>query len=568
MKSVKEYVSFLMVIFFLFSSAKASAETYFVDSSKGNDGNSGTEEMEAWQTLEAVNTAQFKPGDKILFKRGMRWRGKLTVPKSGSKNHPITFRAYGRGENPVIMRTVKFSDWKPLENSKKMEEKARVWVGRIPGLNNSWGMVKKGQRTPIHIRKQNSGWGVATMADGYFYSPVNSGSFYYRNDSGFPGVVEIGAYDEAIHIENKSYIIIDSINTFGPGGKQAGSSGTAKGLNYKSVAISGGSSHISIRNLSISHANSKGISAHPSTSKILYDNLVVSHNGGTGIYLNSNGGRIVNCRSFDNGRLADDIGDRGGIGSFKGQNIVIEQNEVFRNGPDDGGADFDVSLVLTGAVKIQRNYIHDCLQGCLQVAAGGDNSVIAYNVISGYGTAKGKMSSSGKFSGIRIGGGGKGSKNVHIYNNVLHGGKAGKYTSEAAIFIGPFDNSGLQIINNIFAGNDNKHIFVASGKNTMLGGMLCTNNLFSSLKSGVYWKGRKINTLKALQVFTNLGGNALVVDPLFSNASGRFNEVYDFKLQQNSPAKNRGVYLDITGDYNNKVVPNGASTDIGAFEAS
>ena len=68
MKSSKAYLSILMVTFFLFSSANASAETYFVDSIKGDDKNSGTREMDAWKSLERVNAAQFSPGDKIHFK--------------------------------------------------------------------------------------------------------------------------------------------------------------------------------------------------------------------------------------------------------------------------------------------------------------------------------------------------------------------------------------------------------------------------------------------------------------------------------------------------------------------
>ena len=566
MNASKILFSLLTPAILLLSSEHVLAKTFYVDAKNGNDINKGTSEVAAWKSLKRVNSAHFSPGDNILFIRDGQWRGKLTIPSSGSKDRPITFGAYGSGNNPIIMRTVRFSNWTLLNNTEDTEERARVWVGHIPTLNNSWGMVKNGRSTPIHMRRQLQRSGTDTLSDGYFYSPVNSGIFYYRNDSGFPGTVEIGAYDEAVHIENKSNIVINGIDIFGPGGKQARSAGAAKGLNFKSVAISNGSNNITIKNLSISHANSIGISADHSTSNIVYENIDAHHNGGTGIYLNSTGGKIINCRSFDNGRLANGIGDRGGIGSFKGQDIVIEHNEVFRNGPDDGGADFEVSLVLTGTVKILRNYIHDCLQGCLQVAAGGDGSIIAYNVISGYGTAEGKMSSAGKLSGIRVGGGGEGSKNIHIYNNVLHGGKSIQYTSEAALFIGPFDNSGLHVINNIFADNDNKHIYIAGGKNAKLDQLQFTNNLFSSLEGGVHWKGQNFNTINDLQKYSDIGAKSMVGDPLFSNASGKFSEVSDFALQPESPAINRGIDLGITGDYSNKLVPYGSSPDIGAFE--
>lgn len=562
--SPRSYI--LAVIFSLFFSANVSAETYYVDSNMGDDKSSGTSEKDAWRSLARVNTTQFSPGDKILFKRGMRWRGKLTVPSSGLDDFPIIFGAYGTGDNPVIMRTVRFSTWKAFDNKGDSQEKTRIWIGSIPTLRTSWGMVNNGKSTPVHLAKSRFGIALDSIKNGHFYSHPNSGVFYYRGDSNPPGAVEIGAYDEAIVIENKSHIIIDSIDTFGPGGKQKASSGTWRGLNYKSIAITEHSSYIVISNLSIRHANSIGIAAGPTTSNIVYENLSAHHNGGTGIYMNSNGGRISNCRSFENGRLESGVGDRGGIGSFKGKNIMIEHNEVFNNGPDDGNSDFDMSLVQTGIMKILRNYIHDCLQGCLQIAEGGDGSTIAYNVISGYGTAKPKKSSIGKLSGIRIGGGSGGARNIRIYNNILHGGKQAEHRPQAALFVGPFDNSGIRVINNIFANNDNRHIYIAGGKKAKLDDAQFANNLFSSMKTGVHWKGADIKTLKGLKKTPYLGANSLVGDPLFSNVSGSFGEASSFELQADSPAINSGVYLGIESDYNNETVPRGAFPDIGAFE--
>jgi hypothetical protein len=547
-------------------SASAPAETYFVDVDKGNDENSGTSQATAWRSLDRVNAAHFFPGDEILFKRGMQWRGTLIVSASGSEHAPITFSAYGSGKNPVIVRSVKFSGWRPFSHDGKAAEKTRIWVGSIQMLRTSWGMVHNGKSAPIHRPKSRLDMAIDSMKDGHFYSHRNNGMFYYRNDSGPPGPVEIGAYEEAVRIENKNHIIIDGIDAFGPGGKQKGSSGTWRGLNYKSVAISDHASHIAIRNMSISYANSIGIWTDPTTSNIMYENLVAHHNGGTGIYMNSNGGRISNCRSFDNGRLEDGAGDRGGIGSFKGRDITIERNEVFRNGPDNGNSDFEVSLVQTGIMKVQRNHIHDCLQGCLQIAEGGNGSTIAYNVISGYGSADIKMSSAGKLSGIRIGGGVGGAKNVHIYNNVLHGGKQDQHAAEAALFIAPFDNSGLRVMNNVFAGNENRQIYVKRGRKVRLDNVQFSSNLYSSLKTGIYWKGKDINTLEDLHKTPQLGVKSLVSDPLFINLTGTFSKASDFALQSNSPAINRGVDLGIQSDYSNEPVPYGASPDIGAFE--
>ena len=53
--------------------------------------------------------SKFKPGDKILFKRGEIWYEKLYVLSSGIKNNPIMFGSYGSGERPIISGSQCFS---------------------------------------------------------------------------------------------------------------------------------------------------------------------------------------------------------------------------------------------------------------------------------------------------------------------------------------------------------------------------------------------------------------------------------------------------------------------------
>ena len=82
--------------------ARASATTYYVSSSTGNDGNSGTSSSTAWQTIAHVNGRSFQPGDSILFKRGDVWNESLAPASSGSSGNPITFDAYGTGAAPNL----------------------------------------------------------------------------------------------------------------------------------------------------------------------------------------------------------------------------------------------------------------------------------------------------------------------------------------------------------------------------------------------------------------------------------------------------------------------------------
>ncbi len=91
----------------------SSAALYYVDP-KGSDANSGTSLYKPWQSLDKVNSTVFKPGDRILFKKGGIWTGTLTPPSSGSTGHPIVFSSYGTGAKPVISGFAQLFQWKSL----------------------------------------------------------------------------------------------------------------------------------------------------------------------------------------------------------------------------------------------------------------------------------------------------------------------------------------------------------------------------------------------------------------------------------------------------------------------
>src|SRR5580658_8859044 len=58
-----KFVHRIFIITFLIWSSLASATTYYVSSSTGNDSNSGTSSSTAWQTIAHVNGQSFQPGD-------------------------------------------------------------------------------------------------------------------------------------------------------------------------------------------------------------------------------------------------------------------------------------------------------------------------------------------------------------------------------------------------------------------------------------------------------------------------------------------------------------------------
>jgi len=100
----KSLLIFIGVFFTLiFFAHGASAATYYVDSTGGLDSNAGTDIDHPWKTASKVNGSSFSPGDSVLFKRGQVWRESLTIPSAGSTGNPITYGAYGSGnEKPIF----------------------------------------------------------------------------------------------------------------------------------------------------------------------------------------------------------------------------------------------------------------------------------------------------------------------------------------------------------------------------------------------------------------------------------------------------------------------------------
>jgi len=89
--------------------------TFYVDAMRGDDGGDGLTPETAWRSLDKVNKAPLRPGDRVLFRRGGVWRGQL-VPQSGSADGAITYGAFGEGPKPALLGSVardRPEDWQP-----------------------------------------------------------------------------------------------------------------------------------------------------------------------------------------------------------------------------------------------------------------------------------------------------------------------------------------------------------------------------------------------------------------------------------------------------------------------
>jgi parallel beta-helix repeat protein len=97
----------------------ASANTYYISSTSGNDGNDGLSPEKAWQHLSKIfwkstSKTPFQPGDHILLKRGDQWDGQIRLQASGTAQKPITLGAYGQGAKPLIYGDDQHARWEPV----------------------------------------------------------------------------------------------------------------------------------------------------------------------------------------------------------------------------------------------------------------------------------------------------------------------------------------------------------------------------------------------------------------------------------------------------------------------
>jgi hypothetical protein len=95
------------------ATVNADARVFYVDDQTGDDGHDGRAPDRAWKSLDAVNSAELKPGDIVRFRSGGVWRGALT-PSSGAENAPVTYTSNGQGPKPRLLGSAprnRAEDW-------------------------------------------------------------------------------------------------------------------------------------------------------------------------------------------------------------------------------------------------------------------------------------------------------------------------------------------------------------------------------------------------------------------------------------------------------------------------
>jgi len=89
----------LMLLLFSCTAVKAISHkmntTYYIDSRRGNDRNSGKNQWFPWKSIAALANIPLHPGDSIRFKRGSFFTGPLNIESAGTAGEYITLTDYG-----------------------------------------------------------------------------------------------------------------------------------------------------------------------------------------------------------------------------------------------------------------------------------------------------------------------------------------------------------------------------------------------------------------------------------------------------------------------------------------
>ncbi|MGA3372092.1 MAG: right-handed parallel beta-helix repeat-containing protein [Terracidiphilus sp.] len=318
------------------------AATTYVDCSAPSNG-TGTQSS-PWNTLASVSAATFKPGDQLLFKRGMTCSGILEPLGSGTTAAPIVIDAYGTGPQPIIDGGMNTAAVQLIDQQGWEINNLEVIGGNYYGVNIA-GTAPDTAYTHFRLTNLNihGAHHITTGNDSgeVFITIGNAGETI--NDIVIDGVI---AHDSQVFYG----IYIDA------------------GVFPTSTSPEMLGNNITVQNSTAYNLSGIGITLFVVTNGLMQNNVV--HNTGQ-CPLNPG------CGSNTPGGLMD----------LYCHTCFIQNNEAYAIqdwSPWDGG-DFDIDVWNTDNI-VQYNYGHDSAGYCVSVFSAdnvvGANHIVRYNVCS------------------------------------------------------------------------------------------------------------------------------------------------------------------------------------------
>ena len=519
----------LWVSVLLLAMTRVESADFYVDSSAGNDANTGTS-TQPWKTLAPANSRAFGPGDRLLLTSGQTFTGPLWLDSGdvGTSASPITVTTTGAAAATISV------------------------PGDTPGINvyNAGGfaisnllIVGPWART---AQSANTGAGLSFYCD-----ILNQRKPYIRIDqvnvSGFRSGIGIGGSNGAAGFTDVRITRVRCHNN-----QRAGLS-TYSGAHY------------GVTNLYVGQSTFDHNPGDPA----------LTTNSGSGLVLGCVDSAIVErCVAYENG--VDCHANEGGCGfwAYDSNNVTFQDNESYSNrssGVADGDG-FDLDGACTNCI-IQRNYAHDNDAAgflCWQYAGAAtwSGNVIRYNISQNDCRRL-------PYGAIHVGTSGPAMGGAEIHHNTIY--VSGGAANIAAIRFAT-STTGFNVRDNIFITTGGiPLVSVATGQSSLV---FNGNDYWSSGGSFVVsWANTQYSTLSSWRTASGQeSSGGFAVDPLLVSAGGggiignadNLFTLTAYQLQATSPLIDRGVSLGTVplgpADFYGSSVPQGAASDVGAHE--
>jgi hypothetical protein len=351
-------------------------ETFYLDCSSATNG-TGTQSS-PWNSLAAVSSFTFIPGDHLLLNRGTNCNGALTPQGSGSSTAPIVIDAYGSGAQPII-------------NGGSAEEALKLFNQQYWEINNLeivggnlYGVYVSGNtpNVPInHIHLTNLNVHGATFTS---TKRSDSGEVFLSNNGSnetFAGVLIDGVTAHDSHVSEG--ILVSA------GGAWIESNSVPQPLG----------NNITVQNSTAYNVYGDGILVAETTNGLLQNNVVYN----SGLCPNCTGSTPV------------------GLWEWYCHTCTVQNNESYANQSWAGdGGDFDIDYYNNDNI-VQYNYGHDSAGYCVAFFGSGgrasNDNIFRYNVCSN----DGQRSDLSKQGEVFVYTWNNGSLNgVEIYNNTFY----------------------------------------------------------------------------------------------------------------------------------------------------
>ena len=504
------------VVVLLLSFSLCAQNQYYLSSSTGNDNNNGSQ-TQPWKTLSKISNTTLGPGDTVYFKKGDTFRGHYVVNGSGTEQSPITFTAYGTGNQPVISGSDHDDgggDYREailVENEDNMIfEDLEIQNHRTTSRSNVGDLVSFG----IQVISSSAG---------------TKNNFTFR-DMTFKNVYGLYWVDPSNQSEFNAFEV--------------------SGLTFKSSwggiinnVVVEDSYFTDLQRIGIHIKNTSG-----KTSDKRNTNIVVRRNeffqiGGTCVLPIRTENCLIENNIFNQpGAKTNDkmIGRGSAVWNWYSINTIVQYNQAInaKGILDSHGIHVDHSNVDT---FIQYNYMQDCEGGFVEILGGNQRAVYRFNISVNDGwrvNPNWANSDHTIWLNDKIGGqSGHPSYNSFIYNNTVVINKSGNDAFDTAIDI---NGQNTRIFNNIFYAVNGSGIGNQQG-NYNDPNLMMTNNLFF---------GNIRNNFKTIDA------NRVEVNPDFYNEQS--GDQYAFQIKASSQAIDAGAAY--AGDYAHPAIPVGAST--------